>query len=937
MRSFFAAVFFAAILLGLLAPSARGEPLPTDPRLIRGTLENGMSYVVVEHGYPPGRVGMYLQVATGSLNETEAQRGIAHYLEHMAFNGSENFEPGTVIHFFQSMGMTFGRDQNAFTTFDRTTYILSLPDTRAETIAKGLLFFGDVAWRLSLLPKEIESEREIILEERRRGLSGDQRVFERVIKSLAPGSLIGERLPIGTEETIRSVQREDFVDYYRKWYVPENMTLFVVADAPTGPIIEQIRREFGPMPRRERPEPVRAIVEPTSGRRAIVSTDPEFRRGQIQIATMHPVRPPVTTVARMRESLVESLAAAAFDKKIARKRAEGKLSLLSGGAGVQQVAKSLRMHSVSASSEPGKWREAFADIATELVRARRHGLSGADLEVVKREVLASAERAVETSRTEDAGTMLRRMSSQFIDGEPVMAASQRLEVMRRLLPTITADEVSATFSRLFAPGNEVFIVQLPEGPGAPSEAELLEFGAKALAVEPEADSEFERAERLLSSLPEPGTVVESSVHEPTGAFSAWLSNNVRVHHRHMDYRKGSASIVVTLAGGELLETAENKGVGQAIGVLGRAPATRSHSSTEVRALMAGKKVRVQVNSGPDTVTLNISGSPEDLEAGLQLAYLLITEPLVERASFDSLKVLAKQFRSMIGMDPRLVAAEVLPQLIFPADEARPKLPNEEQIERLTLEASQAWVEKLMRESPIEVAVVGDVDRERAMELVARYIGSLNDRGRISSRTYADLRRVARPAGPFTADRIIEIKAEKAFAFVGFYGADASNVHDVGRLSLAARAISTRMIDRLREKEQLVYSIGAQSQPQAVYPGFGLFLCQSETAPDKVDQLVASVAAMFAEFAADGPTEEELDVVRRQTANSLDESMKDHTFWTMRIQSMEYRGTNLDDVVSLPQRMQAYSREEIRETFARYFAGGRSLITVTVRPSRAGGE
>ena len=231
------------------------QDLPTDSALVTGQLDNGLRYIVRQHAYPPGRATIWMHIHSGSLNETDPQRGLAHYLEHMAFNGSENFPPGSVVPFFQSLGMTFGRDQNAFTSFDQTTYQLSLPNVEPDTISKGMTYFADVLSRLLLLPKEIEDERQIIQEERRRSLSGQQRTMYYVLERLAPGSIFGQRITIGTEETINSVQQADFQDYYGKWYVPANATLMVVADTDPQQIVSLIEKNFGAAPQVTRPTP----------------------------------------------------------------------------------------------------------------------------------------------------------------------------------------------------------------------------------------------------------------------------------------------------------------------------------------------------------------------------------------------------------------------------------------------------------------------------------------------------------------------------------------------------------------------------------------------------------------------------------------------------------------------------------------------------------
>src|SRR5262245_3896858 len=259
------------------------QPLQPDPALTFGQLDNGLHYVIRRHNIPEGRAVLWIHMHTGSLNETDRQRGLAHYMEHIGFNGSENFKPGALVPFFESIGMTFGRDQNAFTNFDQTTFQLSLPKADRETLGKGMLFFADVVGRLSLLPAEIDAERQIIQEERRRGLGSRQRIGDDVQERLTPGSLFGFRDPIGTEKTIDGVGPDDFKDYYAKWYGASNATLLVVADADPADVAKEIAEQFGKLPKKPRPTPQDVKVKAYDQDFAIVATDPELRGESVRI------------------------------------------------------------------------------------------------------------------------------------------------------------------------------------------------------------------------------------------------------------------------------------------------------------------------------------------------------------------------------------------------------------------------------------------------------------------------------------------------------------------------------------------------------------------------------------------------------------------------------------------------------------------------------
>lgn len=942
-----------ALMLTLTAAPARAEdqPLPTDPALVTGQLENGLRYIVRRHAVPPGRATVWIHMSTGSLNETDPQRGIAHYLEHMAFNGSENFKPGAVVPFFQSLGMQFGRDQNAFTNMEQTTFILSLPDAGAETLGKGLLFFADVLFRLALTPDEIEAERQIILEERRRGLSARQRTGDYILERMAPGSLFGQRDTIGTEATIKSVKPQDFRDYYGKWYTASNATVMVVADADPKDVVKAIQDKFGAAPKKPRPEPQSPGVKAYEKSFAIVASDPEQASEEVQILRLEPARPPSTTVNQFRDDLVLRLGVSALNRRLEAKVARGGTSYLSARASAGNEGAVLFNADLSGRAAPGKWKFALQELALELQRARVFGFTARELDDVRKQIVAVAEREVETEATAPASALVGRMNGSVTSGEPILSPRQRLDLLNQQLPAITSEEVAKRFAAEFDPKAVAFIATLPAGPNVPTESQLLEIGTAALAVKPEKDAEVAHATKLIEELPKPGTVDAGSDHAASQVHSAWLGNNARVHYRFMDYRKNEVSVTITLVGGDLLETADNRGVTQAAQLAWSRPATKRLTSTDINELMTGRKVSVGGGGGgggrgrgrrgggggtPGTISLTISGSPEDLEVGFQLAYLLLTEPRIEEASFSQFQTTTKQFIQESMKTASGFGGRVASSLPFPDDDPRMKPVTVEQIDRLTLAASQAWLEKLIRESPIEVAIVGDLPKDRALDLAARYLGALPARARVGTDTHLALRTLKRPAGPRVFEQAIETPTKQAFVLSGFYGADQSSLADARALSMASRVLSTRMTAEVREKAQLVYSIGAGSRAATTFPGFGLFVASAPTEPSKTQALVEKLASMYAEFAKNGPTEEEMDIARKQMANTFDEQMKEPGYWSGRLDLLTFQGTNLDDVVGEPAAFQALSAKQVKEAFAKYY-DPKNAIVVVVKPKEETGK
>src|SRR5438876_2099748 len=443
--------------LGLVgATSLADEKLPTDPALVMSTLPNGLTYIIRPHRNPEGRVSIWLHVASGSLNETDSTRGLAHYLEHMAFNGSANFAPGSVGPFFQSLGLAFVRDQNAFTSFDQTTYQLTLPGGGRDVVEKGLLFMSDVAMRMSLGATEIDGERQIILEEKRARASAQQRVQDQVYERLAPESTLGRRLPIGVEQTITSVTRPDFQDYYSRWYVPSNMTVIVVGDTDPAMVAEVITQQFGGGRTVPAPAPRDTGVKPTAASRAVVVTDPELTRAEVSIARLEPPRGPVMTVGQRRGELVERIGTWAFDRRMSAEIAAGRVSFLETDASVEEWPGTMRMITAGASGRPGTWRAMLKDLGIGLQRARLHGFTDREIQDARVAILAASEDAVRREATRPSREVLRELNRDVTRGVRPMSASQKLALSQRLLPGITAREVSDAFAVTFDPSRAMF-------------------------------------------------------------------------------------------------------------------------------------------------------------------------------------------------------------------------------------------------------------------------------------------------------------------------------------------------------------------------------------------------------------------------------------------------------------------------------------------------
>src|SRR5712692_5025759 len=384
-------------------------PLPTDPAIRIGTLANGVTYWVRPHATPPGKITLWMRVGTGSLNEEDGQEGLAHYLEHMAFKGTEHFPARELISYFESIGLRFGQHQNASTSFDQTTYTLSLPDTRPETLDKGLLYLADIAFRAHLAAADVDKERSVILEENRARKGVQQRLTDKLFPELLPGSRAARRLPIGLEETIARLQRDDFVAYYTTWYRPAKVTILAVGDAPTEAIVEAITKNFASWtPAQAAPADKGTGIQPYDTILPLVVTDPELTTSSVEALALRP-RTPTKTVADVRRQLLERLGMWMVNRRLEQRIREGTAPYQTAGVHQGMFLGMTEQLNASAEAAPTSWAEALTALLTDVQRARLHGFTDQELEIAKRATLATAEHTAQTESTQDALVFIRAM------------------------------------------------------------------------------------------------------------------------------------------------------------------------------------------------------------------------------------------------------------------------------------------------------------------------------------------------------------------------------------------------------------------------------------------------------------------------------------------------------------------------------------------------
>ncbi|PON15839.1 hypothetical protein C2W62_21665 [Candidatus Entotheonella serta] len=933
LASFRARLCALMLLLALGIPSTWSQaavdlktPLPVDPAIHIGRLDNGVTYWIRQHATPPGKISFWLHVASGSVNEIDGQEGIAHFLEHLAFNGTTHFPPGKLVQYFESIGLRFGQHQNAFTGFNQTTYTLTLPNTETDTIDKGLLYLSDVAFGMLLAPEEIDQERNVIVEERRAHKGVRQRLMEQILPELLPDSRVARRLPIGLESAIASFQRDDFKAYYDKWYHPGKVTVLAVGDVPVETMRSAIAKHFGNWQRSEPvPEDLPYGVKPYDTSWAIVITDPELTTAGVETLAIGPRRV-LKTVGQYRERIVHQLGTWIVNRRLHQLVQEGKAPFQSANVRVSSLFGVATQRSAEADAEPAAWSEALSSLLIEVERARRHGFTAQELDNAKTAFLANVEHAAQTEATRDARYFLGTMNRALTNEEQPRSATQSLELQKELLPSITLQEVVSAFATAFAPGAKAALVTLParDDVAVPDKAQVLALVEAAMAKEIEPWQGVERISALLEDLPKPGTIAERSHDDVLDITSVTFANNVRLHYRFMDFKKDNVTVTISLAGGKIRETEANRGITSLATQPLIQPATSRLSSTALRDYMTGKKVKVNARQTADLVRLSVSGTPEALEDGLQLAYLLLREATIEPARVDlwkqqllqSLEARRTQVNALTNEAGRLLLSGNDPRM-------RAVTPEQVKARAQDIPQAQAWLDRLLQTAPIEVAIVGDMPEDRALALAATYLGSLPTRPRTDPNLTA-LRQVAGFTGPVERTVDVETITPRAQPILMWRSAPWSDVRGRRISYLMARILETRMRKEIREKLGLTYSTSTYVRPARVYPDMSALYVQFTADPDKVQEAVRAARSVVETFAAEGPTDAEMQTVRTQMKNTIETMMQEPRFWVNLLNDLEYHGTNLQDLHGLLDKIMAFTKTDIA-----------NAARQTVRPERFG--
>jgi zinc protease len=915
------------------APIPLQQPIPFDAAVKTGTLPNGLKYYVRRNGRPANRVLLRLAVKTGSLDENDNQQGLAHMLEHMAFNGSAHFKPGELISYFESTGARLGPHVNAYTGFEETVYMLDLPSDKPEIVDRGLDAMSDFAGGLTLDPKEIDKERGVVIEEWRGGLGAASRVRDKQIPVLYYHSRYAERLPIGKPDIIRNFPPARLREFYDMFYRPDRMAIVVVGDADPDRMIEAINAKFGSLePRDGAPTPRVDDVPLQKDLLVSVVTDPELTQSSVNVIRKRP-REYEHTARDYRRDLVQRLFEAMLNERFDELTRRPDAKFLGAGIYGGNLSPKVETVALGANVQSGGIPDGLSAIGIEAKRARQFGFGATELDRAKKRMSAQYQRAYSERDKTESSSYAQEYLDNFLEDEPSPGIDYEYRLLQQVLPGISAAEVSGLAKDLFVDDSRVVLVTAPQKPDVkvPTEAEVRTAlqAVDTVAVAPWNDTSANR--EILETKPTPAAVTSTKTIDDIGVTVVTFANGVQAWLKPTDFKNDQVLFSMYSKGGLSLGAPEDFPEDSLSTAFVNLSGAAGLNALDLQKLLAGKLAGASPTMSLSTHGFAGSAAPAELETALQLLYAKFTQPGNDADAFELLK---KQLSAAV------VNRLDSPEAVFGDKVEEVNTSNHYTSRPLTVERvntldrqkmADFYKQRFSNAAGFTFFMVGAFKIDDAVPLLARYVGSLPSNGQ-STATFKDLAIQFPPA--VVKAEVAKGTEPKSETVISFFADPAPDPQEQERVSAAADVLEISLRDILREDLGQTYTVSAglsQSLPQR---GDGHIEVVFGAAPENIDAMTARVLAEVKRLQAEGPSEDLLNRAKETARRNYETSLKQNAYWLGRLQAEHLFGQDPSVVLHRVDRIDALTRASVQDAFKTYFPMERYTV-VTLRPAQGG--
>ncbi len=908
------------------------QPAPTDPAARIGQLPNGMTYYIRHNEEPKERASFYMIQNVGALLENDDQNGLAHFLEHMAFNGTEHFPGKGIINTLQKHGVAFGRNINAYTSYGETVYNLSdIPVKHEGLIDTCLLVLNDWSDYLLLTDEEIDAERGVITEEWRTRRTAAFRLQRQFLPVLLNGSKYMNRDVIGDLDVIKNFKYNTLRDFYHNWYRTDLQAIAIVGDfdvdvveqkvkalfSKIEPVKNPMKREFYDVP--DHKEPL-----------YVLATDKEADSYSVSMYIKH--NAPANSEKNLnylREQTIQSLFGMMTRDRISELLQKGVPPFINGGISYGGLVSGYETFVVSATAKPDQDDVAFKSIYTEAQRIFQHGFTAGELDRAKTNLLTSMESRYKQRDKISNDQYASDFKNHYIDGEPLTSIDFDWEFAQKIIPTISVDEVSARAKQWITPENRVIVVR---GPDKPEAKHLSKDEALAIISDIENSKLDPYADELVSSnlinkeLKGSKTIGTRKLPE-LDAVEWTLGNDTKVVFRKADYEKDQVSLLAVSKGGS--SKIENKEVASAmmltpfIGSFG----VGEYDATALKKALTGKKVSLNIGLSDLNETFAGSSTPKDFETMMQLLYLQFENPRFDKEAYEAMLGRYKAFVANMANNPQKIMSDSL-SLIMTCNSPRTKLLTPALFDEISIDEMEAiYRDRFVDAGDFTYFIVGNIDEETAHTMAEKYIGSLTNLPR--TETWID-RDVNGPKGKTEREIEIPLEVKKATVDINFntkmpYSPESNLLMGVFR-----DILNLRYIEEIREKEGGTYGVRVSASSEKFPKEEKSLTLNFDTDPDKANYLKSIIFREINKIVDNGPTAEDLDKTVKNLLKNREQSKLHNGYWLQALNTLYTYGYDPTTEANYEDILNKMTIAQVQE-FAKKLTANADVVDIIFKP------
>lgn len=908
------------------------QPVPMDQAIRKGVLPNGMTYYIRHNEEPKNRASFYIIQNVGALLENDDQNGLAHFLEHMAFNGTKNFPGKNMLNLMEKNGVQFGSNINAYTSFNETVYNLSeVPTDKEGLVDKCLLVLNDWSNFLLLTDEEIDSERGVISEEWRTRRNANFRMMKQYFPVLFKGSKWAERDVIGDLNIIKNFKYKTIRDFYHDWYRTDLQAIAIVGDIDVDAIEAKVKEMFSKIPAVENPRP-RPVFEIPSHKEMyyVLATDKEAMQSSVGLSIIHK-EPKERDLENLRNSYIHNLYNIMLSSRISEIMQKGENDCIRASSLIGSFVRGYNAYSIDATAKPNKEVEAFKMIYTETERVKRHGFLASELDRAKANMITDLENSFKSKDKISNDSYVKGIQSDYLYGKVATDPTFDYQFGLFAVQTISLEEINALANKWITKDNRVLIVSGPtEGVKHASKAELEKAIAEVESSEITAYVDNTTGQSLVNTDEIKGGKIVATKELPEYSATEWtLSNGAKVLFRHADYEKDEIVLEAWSKGGNSVfedkDIVSAKTVSNFAGVYG----VGDFDATTLKKLLAGKKAYVSPYIGYLEEGFNGYSTPKDFETMLQLLYLNFEKPRFDiEAHKATVSRMAAQIKALEN-NPQKAQKDSINK-IFNNYHKRIRIQDDKYIKEIDLKRmEEIYKDRFADASDFTFLIVGNIAKEEAMPLVEKYIGSLTDKNRKDN--WVD-RKIESPKGLTEKKLYFPMETAKGTVIVKMFKDAKFNAYNRLTLDIIRDVLDLRYTEEVREKEGGTYGVGVYAEYSHFPKEESSMYIQFDCDPSKADHLKSICFREIDKLVKEGPSKEDFNKVILNIKKNREQSKLHNSYWSAALRTLYYDGENTINAENFENILDKLTTKDIKKAAAKFFKNV-NKVDLTILPKK----